>query len=392
MSSKANEQAIAVRKYVIDHQREIELALPRHIQLARFMRVSFTVMSQNPKLYTCDRRSLLGALVQVAQLGLEPGVMGQAYIVPFVNRKRNTTEAQLIAGYRGLLTLARRSGDISTVHAWPAYEGDHFRVILGTEPKIEHVPSDQPIAWVEDLGKGDKRWRRRPMIAVYAVARMRDGGVQFDAMRRDECEWHRDRYSRSAGDGPWVTDFEEMSKKTVLRRLSKLLPASVELQTAVALDEMAEVGVAQDLAHLIGGSGPEEPEPPKESKLDRLVRGFREPEESAPTPPAPETPAEPEPSAATEPDPLDPRQLTIMDSERREEGRAMPAAVTETSMALKRSIIMQQRAKLKFTDDEFNEVCRQVVQKPFAAITASVELDGLHAKLAAMLQAKVKKT
>ena len=384
MSTTAVDTALAVRKYVIDHRREIEIALPRHLNIERFIRVSFTVLSQNPKLYACERRSLLGALVQVAQLGLEPGVIGQAFLVPFNDRKRQVQVVQLIPGYKGLLELARRSGQISTFHAWPVYEGDHYRVVLGTEPKIEHVPSDKPIAWVEDVGKGDKRWRRRPMVAVYAVARMKDGAVQFDSMRRDECEWHRDRFSRAAGDGPWVTDFEEMSKKTVLRRLAKLLPASVELQTAVALDEMAEVGVAQDLGHLIDMTpDPDPPAPPTTtSKLDTLVRAW--PMVTVGTAGVPEAPEAPEaPPERTEPEgPA---------SDEAHQPRSEPA-VSETALALRRSVILKQRDKLGLSNDEFEAVCQTSAKQSFAAITDGSALARVQGALARIIEQRTRRS
>lgn len=391
--TKEVETALAVRKYVVDNKREIELALPRHLNIERFIRVSFTVLSQNPKLYLADRRSLLGALVQTAQLGLEPGIIGQAFLVPFNDRKRGLQTVQLIPGYKGLIALARRSGEISTVHAWPVYEGDHYRVVLGTDPKIEHVPSDKPIAWLEG-DRGERRWHRRPMIGVYAVARMKDGAVQFDSMRKDECEWHRDRFSRSAGDGPWITDFEEMSKKTVLRRLTKLLPMSVEMQTAVALDELAEVGVAQDLGHLID-LGPEpEPPAPKEKKLDALVRNWPG-AETTPTPPAPEAPSreeqdrayeqeqkappqEEEEQAPPREEPEDPRQLTIV----------APAQLSETALALKRSVINTQRTKLRMDEATFQVVCKKITTRPYPQWTDEVTLSRLSDLLGRMILAK----
>ena len=395
--TKEVETALAVRKYVVDNKREIELALPRHLNIERFIRVSFTVLSQNPKLYLADRRSLLGALVQTAQLGLEPGIIGQAFLVPFNDRKRGLQTVQLIPGYKGLIALARRSGEISTVHAWPVYEGDHYRVVLGTDPKIEHVPSDKPIAWLEGE-RGERHWRRRAMVGVYAVARMKDGAVQFDSMRRDECEWHRDRFSRSAGDGPWITDFEEMSKKTVLRRLTKLLPMSVEMQTAVALDELAEVGVAQDLGHLIDVTPDPEPPAPKGKKLDTLVKNFTPPPDREPEPPvrqyiAPEEEAPPNRDDADRAYEREQREAPPREEpegEQREIQIVRPESLSEMALTLRRSTLLAQRTKLGLSDAEFGALCQKVSSRPFGKWTAALDFDRLGNLLAGMLGAKMR--
>jgi recombination protein RecT len=352
-TEKKKPVALAVREYLVQNAREISIALPRHLNVERFLRVSFTVLSQNPDLYQCERRSLLGSLVQLAQLGLEPGVLGQAWLVSFNNRKRGTIECQIMPGYKGLMQLGYRSGAISLFDPQVVRQGDHYRRVLGTHPAIEHVPSEEPIAWLEDVpgSKGQKRWARRDLIAAYCVAHLKhDDARPHAALRRDEIEWHRDRYSRSAGSGPWVTDFEAMAMKTAIIRLAKYLPASVELHTAIALDEQAEVGVAQDLRYLIDGPD-EDPAPPtKGKKLDTLVANWvpstpppapAEPsrEEAQPEePPAPEPPVDAAPEAAEE-----------------EDGQTVIPLPPQGSMArsLTLSVIMSKRTSLKIDEAEF---------------------------------------
>ena len=158
-----------------------------------------------------------------------------------------------------MIQLCRNTGELSTITAQAVYQADKFEVSFGTDPKITHVPS-------EDEKPG-------PLRAVYAIARLKDGSIQSDVMFRRDIDKIRKR-SRSSDAGPWVTDFEEMAKKTVVRRLAKYLPASTEkMQRLVELDEQAEVGIAQDfdMVELPAIEGEVvQPEAPK-SKLDAIV-------------------------------------------------------------------------------------------------------------------------
>lgn len=229
-------------------QSQIKAALPRHMTAERMARIATTEMRKVPKLGQCDPMSFLGAVIQCAQLGLEPGnALGHAYILPFDKRekvggqwKTVRTEAQVIIGYRGMIDLARRSGQIISIDARAVYDGDKFECVLGLDPKIDHVPDWQNAARA-DASK---------LRFVYAVAKLKDGGLQFDVMSRAEVEGIRAR-SKSADNGPWVTDFPAMALKTVVRRLFKFLPVSIEIQQAVGLDELAEHGLSQNNASVI---------------------------------------------------------------------------------------------------------------------------------------------
>lgn len=213
---------------------QIALALPKHMNADRMLRISMTSIQRNPALLECEPISLVGAIIQSSQLGLEPdGVLGQAYLIPYRNRKKGTREVQFQPGYKGLLALARRSGDIGGVDTRVVYERDHFKYAFGLAPILEHIPSTE-----EDRGTP---------TYVYAIVRLKDGAAQFDVMSAGEIESHRKRYSQAQDDGPWVTAWDEMAKKTVLKRVLKLAPASVELQRAISLDEHAEAGLPQDL-------------------------------------------------------------------------------------------------------------------------------------------------
>lgn len=231
-------------------QAQLKAALPRHMTAERMARIATTEMRKVPKLGQCDPMSFLGAVIQCAQLGLEPGnALGHAYILPFDKRekvggqwKTVRTEAQVIIGYRGMIDLARRSGQIVSIDARAVYEGDKFECLLGLDARIDHVPD-----W-QNPNRADPSKLR----FVYAVAKLKDGGIQFDVMSRAEVEGIRAR-SKSADNGPWVTDFAAMAVKTVVRRLFKFLPVSIEMQTAVGLDEMAEAGVSQQNGAVIDG-------------------------------------------------------------------------------------------------------------------------------------------
>jgi len=209
-------------------------ALPRHITPDRMIRVALTAVTRNPLLLECDQYSLIRAVLQSAQLGLEPdSALGQAYLVPFYNTKRGCKEVQFIPGYRGLIDLARRSGQVASIEAHLVYEKDKFEMSFGLEPKLVHVPA------VDEENPGEIR-------LVYAIVRFRGSGQQplVEVMNRTQVEAIRKR-SKAGEKGPWVTDWGEMARKTVTKRISKYCPMSPELARAIELDTQAEVGESQ---------------------------------------------------------------------------------------------------------------------------------------------------
>lgn len=211
---------------------QLSVALPKAMTPERLVRVVTTECRKTPALLNCNPESFLGAVLQCAQLGLEPGgALGHCYLLPFGNGKAKDgrPNAQLIIGYRGMIDLARRSGQIVSICAYTVHEKDHFVWRLGLDPDIEHVPSPEA-----DRGK---------MTYVYAVAKLKGGGVQFEVMSRAEVEKVR-KQSKAGSSGPWVTHFDEMAKKTVIRRLFKYLPVSIEAARAVDIDERADRGEA----------------------------------------------------------------------------------------------------------------------------------------------------
>ncbi len=197
----------------------------------RLLNVCMTEVRKTPKLRECTQTSLLGSVIQAAQLGLEPGsALGHCYLIPFYNRKQNALECQFMLGYRGMLALARRSGSIVNIEARVVFAADQFDLLYGTTTQLIHKPKLN----------GD----RGGVIGVYAVAQLQGGGTQVEYMTVEEILAIRDS-SKAKDDGPWKTHFEEMAKKTVVRRLFKYLPVSVEALTAVGLDERADAGLSQ---------------------------------------------------------------------------------------------------------------------------------------------------
>jgi recombination protein RecT len=237
--------AYTVRHLLLDKQKEILAALPRHITPAYFMRVVLTAVQRNPKLADCTSISLFGSILQCAQLGLVPdGFLGQAYLIPYDNKKKNVLEVQFQCGYRGLITLARRSGEISIIGAEVVYERDQFKQIRGLSPSVDHTPFE---------GDGDPG----ALVSVYAWYRLKDGGYDLTVMNRRQVHAIRNRsqayrsgvqYGKK--DSPWFTDEPAMWKKTAIKQLLKLAPLSVEIQRAAGLDDAAEAGLPQDLAIL----------------------------------------------------------------------------------------------------------------------------------------------
>lgn len=234
---RQQEQKFNIGEFLLAQKKQIEAALPKHLTSDRMLRIVMTEIRKTPKLKECTPASLIGAVIQCSQLGLEPGgALGHAYLIPYGK------ECQFIVGYRGMIELARRSGLVIAVSAHPFYEKDLFEFEYGTNEYLKHKPY-----------KGD----RGEFFGSYAIAKLAtpsrklfDGSTgellnnesyQFEVMYKEDIEKVRKR-SKAANNGPWVTDYEEMSKKCPVRRLFKYLPTSVEMQKAIIADEAADRG------------------------------------------------------------------------------------------------------------------------------------------------------
>lgn len=208
---------------------EIEAALPSMVSSERFQRVALTAFNANSKLQACEPVSFIAAMMESAQLGLEPNTpLGQAYLIPYGNK------VQFQVGYKGLLELAQRSGKIKTIYAHEVRENDEFDIEYGLEQKLIHKP----------ILKGD----RGNVIGYYAVYHLDTGGNSFIFMTRDEVLKHAKSKSKTFNNGPWQTDFDAMAKKTVIKQLLKYAPLSVEMQKAISSDEGIKSTISDDMS------------------------------------------------------------------------------------------------------------------------------------------------
>lgn len=213
---------------------EITKALPSMVSSERFQRVALTAFSSNPKLQTCDPKSFIAAMMQSAQLGLEPNTpLGQSYLIPFENRKLGVTTCEFQIGYKGLLELAQRSGKIKTIYAHEVRSNDEFEIEYGLNQNIVHKP----------LLKGD----RGEIIGYYAVYHTVDGGYSFVFMTDTEITEFATKKSKTYNFGPWQTDREAMAKKTVIKQLLKYAPISIEVQQAIASDATVKTKIDKDM-------------------------------------------------------------------------------------------------------------------------------------------------
>lgn len=222
-----------VKKFFESQKATLSAVLPKHVDADRMLKIALGALRTTPRLMNATVESLMGAVVQCSQLGLEPNTpLGHAYLIPFDNRKKGVTEVQIIFGYKGLIDLARRSGQIISISAHEVCARDTFEFEYGLDEKLVHKPA------LNDRGD---------VIAFYAVAKLMGGGHAFEVMSREQIEEIRDdaqnyKLARDKSSTVWGQHFVEMGRKTVLRRLFKYLPVSIELATASALDGKADAG------------------------------------------------------------------------------------------------------------------------------------------------------
>lgn len=242
-----------MRQIIASNMKALTSVLPTHIKPERLARITLTTLQKNPKLLDCTPESFLGCILSCAALGLEPdGLLGQAYLIPY---KQTCT---LVPGYKGLVKLARQSGEVATIDAHEVRLGDVFEYNYGAHPSIRHVPEQAPFVNGENGQRTISRtWRPGEITHFYAVAVMRDGTTQFTVMQvwevdeiRNGSSGFQNAVKYNDKSHPWIAKYSEMGKKTAIRRLCKLLPASVDkpqLHHAIAIDERAEAGASQDL-------------------------------------------------------------------------------------------------------------------------------------------------
>lgn len=231
--SAAKAEKKTMQAYIKAMEPAIKKALPSVITPERFTRMVLSALSSTPKLAECSPQSFLAAMMTAAQLGVEPNTaLGQAYLLPY--RNHGQMECQFQLGYKGLIDLAYRSGEVSVIQAHTVYENDVFEYELGMDPKLRHVPA-----------KAD----RGESVAYYAMFKTKDGGYGFEVMSVDDVQRHAQRYSKSYGSGssPWRSNFDEMAKKTVLKRALKYAPLKSDFVRGVAQDETIKAELSDEM-------------------------------------------------------------------------------------------------------------------------------------------------
>lgn len=238
IATKQNELAKSKGKktmtdYVKSMEGEIAKALPSVITPERFTRMTMTALSNSPELQQATPASFLGAMMSAAQLGLEPNTaLGQSYIVGY--RNKGVMEAQFQLGYKGLIDLAYRSGEVTMIQAHVVYENDEFEVEYGLDPKLIHKPATS---------------NRGEATHVYAMFKTKEGGVGFECMSMDDVKNHAQKYSKAYGSSfsPWKSNFEEMAKKTVLKKALKYAPLKSDFARGLTADDSIKSDISSDM-------------------------------------------------------------------------------------------------------------------------------------------------
>lgn len=315
------------------NQKKGELAkmLPKTLSIERLLKVAQIAATTTPALAQCDVPSLVGAIGQCAQMGLEPNtVLGHAYLVPFNTKRKDpvtkqerwVNSVQVIIGYKGLIDLARRSGQIVSIAAHEVCENDKFDLVYGLEERLNHTPA---------MGE------RGELVGFYAVAKLKDGGYSFEFMSAHQVREIMKGTQSKGAYGPWKDHFIEMGRKTAIRRLAKYLPLSIEFQTAVALDNQAEAGKDQKLDTIDGDFMLVQDDDAPHGEVDQdtgEITDARSP--SSPPVPAPAmraTAAAPRaaPTPAPAEEPWEPSAEELAEIQQREQAEASPPPAATTS-------------------------------------------------------------
>lgn len=219
---------------------EIKRALPSVLTPERFTRMALNALSNTPKLAECSQMSFIAALMNSAQLGLEPNTpLGQCYLIPFKNNKTKQLECQFQIGYKGMIDLVYRNDSVQTIQAQTVYANDEFQYELGLNPKLHHKPA------INDRGVP---------VAFYAYFKLENGGFGFEVMSRDDIIEYANKYSQGINSSysPWKNNFEDMAKKTVIKRVLKYAPLKADDARAIATDGTVKTEIGIDMTEIQG--------------------------------------------------------------------------------------------------------------------------------------------
>ena len=212
---------------------ELKRALPSVITPERFTRIALSALNNTPELQKCTPMSFIAALLNAAQLGLEPNTpLGQAYLIPYKNK--GILECQFQIGYKGLIDLAYRNMQMQTIQAQTVYENDTFDYEYGLDPKLMHRPA------FSDRGEP---------VYFYGLFKTVNGGYGFSVMSKVEMDLFAATYSKNFASSysPWKSSYEEMAKKTVIKQALKYAPIKTELQKCLAMDETIKTKISKNM-------------------------------------------------------------------------------------------------------------------------------------------------
>lgn len=218
---------------------EIKRALPSVLTPERFTRMALSALNNTPQLRECSQMSFIAALLNAAQLGLEPNTpLGQAFLIPYKNK--GVVECQFQLGYKGLISLAFRAGQIKMIQAQVVREQDLFDFEYGLNPKLIHRPAN---------GSPEQRGE---ITYIYGVYTLVSGGCGFEVSSKVEMDAFAAKYSKAFGSqySPWSTSYEEMAKKTIIKRALKYAPVSAEFQRALSTDESIKTELSIDMSEV----------------------------------------------------------------------------------------------------------------------------------------------
>lgn len=218
---------VAIRQALTVRADDLLKVLPPGMDPSRFIRVSLSAISQNADLLKCTPVSIVRAIMEAAEIGLEPtGSLNRAWIVPYGQ------EATLVIGYQGLQDLARDSGKITAIWSRLVYKGDEFEEVEGSERRLVHRPAHKTEDPLE-------------IEFAYAMAQYLDGTLDWEVMSKTQVDLIRSRSRGKNGKG-WVDSYGQMARKTAVRRLANSLP----------LTPRAILGISRDDEHEFGGPAP----------------------------------------------------------------------------------------------------------------------------------------
>lgn len=217
---------------------EIKKALPEVITTERFTRMALSALNTTPKLGECTQVSFLSALMNAAQLGLEPNTpLGQAYLIPYNNK--GTLECQFQIGYKGLIDLSYRNPQMQMIQAQAVYEKDEFVYELGLNPRLEHRPA------MHDRGE---------VRMFYGLFRLVNGGFGFEVMSKEDMDNYAKEYSKGfdSSFSPWKNNYIGMAKKTVIKQALKYAPLRTDFRKALSTDETIKTTLCEDMSEIQG--------------------------------------------------------------------------------------------------------------------------------------------